>query len=181
MQHPKEQRCARPKLIFSLGIGRSCAISFAIEGCTRIVISDISSNGLTETHKLIVQASSKAEVEVIETDVSNPDQVTHLLERCITRFGRVDYAVNAAGCLGKAARSHELSIEDFDSINQVDYRGCWLCSREEIKHMLKQEPLTSHDGRLGNRGSIVNIASQLGIVARPGAGMYIAHGISPLR
>lgn len=35
--------------------------------------------------------------------------------------------------------------------------------------MLTQEPLPSHDGRLGSRGAIVNIASQLGIVGRPGA------------
>jgi len=31
--------------------------------------------------------------------------------------------------------------------------------------MLKQEPLSTHDGRAGNRGAIVNIASQLGIVS----------------
>lgn len=36
--------------------------------------------------------------------------------------------------------------------------------------MLKQEPLPTHDGRPGNRGSLVNFASQLGIVGRPAAG-----------
>lgn len=35
--------------------------------------------------------------------------------------------------------------------------------------MLKQDPLPTHDGRPGCRGSIVNIASQLGIVGRPAA------------
>jgi len=60
-------------------------------------------------------------------------------------------------------------VEDFDRINSVNYRGCWLSSRAEIKQMLKQEPLPTHDGRPGNRGAIVNIASQLGIVGRPGA------------
>lgn len=38
--------------------------------------------------------------------------------------------------------------------------------------MLKQEPLPTHDGRRGNRGSVVNIASQLGIVGRPAARTY---------
>ena len=38
--------------------------------------------------------------------------------------------------------------------------------------MLKQEPLPTHDGRPGNRGSVVNIASQLGIVGRPAARTY---------
>lgn len=40
--------------------------------------------------------------------------------------------------------------------------------------MLNQEPLLTHDGRPGERGSIVNIASQLGIVSRPQAPAYCA-------
>jgi NAD(P)-dependent dehydrogenase (short-subunit alcohol dehydrogenase family) len=54
-------------------------------------------------------------------------------------------------------------------INNVNYRGCWLSSRAAIQRMLKQDPLPTHDGRPGCRGSIVNIASQLGIVGRPAA------------
>lgn len=75
-----------------------------------------------------------------------------MLDAAITSFGRVDYAVNAAGVLGASKRSHEMSVEEFDNVLNVDYRGCWLCSREELKYMVGQEPLPSHDGRLGNRG-----------------------------
>jgi hypothetical protein len=39
--------------------------------------------------------------------------------------------------------------------------------------MLTQEPLSTHDGRPGNRGSVVNIASQLGVVGRPAARMSL--------
>lgn len=39
--------------------------------------------------------------------------------------------------------------------------------------MLKQEPLPTHDGRPGSKGSIVNIASQLGVVSRPNAREYL--------
>lgn len=84
--------------------------------------------------------------------MSKPEDVKQMLNGVVKRFDRVDYAVNAAGILGGNQRSHEMSVEDFDQINQVDYRGCWLCSREEIGHMLKQEPLPTHDGRAGNRG-----------------------------
>ena len=66
-------------------------------------------------------------------------------------------------------RSHESTIEEFDLINNVNYRGCWLSSRAAIRQMLKQEPLPTHDDRPGSRGSIVNIASQLGVVGRPAA------------
>lgn len=73
------------------------------------------------------------------------------------------------GVLSNNERSSETTLEEFDRINSINYRGCWLCSRAEITQMLKQEPLPTHDGRLGNRGSVVNIASQLGIVGRPAA------------
>jgi hypothetical protein len=39
--------------------------------------------------------------------------------------------------------------------------------------MLTQEPLPTHDGRPGTRGSVVNIASQLGVVGRPAARMSL--------
>lgn len=85
-------------------------------------------------------------------------------------FGRIDYAVNCAGILGQAQRSTETTTETFDHINTVNYRGSFLCSRAELKHMLRQDPLSSHDpDRTPQRGSIVNVASQLGIVGRPSA------------
>jgi len=39
--------------------------------------------------------------------------------------------------------------------------------------MLRQEVLPSHDGRPGERGSVVNIASQLGVVGRPNAREFV--------
>ena len=64
--------------------------------------------------------------------------------------------------------SHELTTKEFDDINGSNYRGMWLASRAELGHMLSQEPLPTHDGRPGNRGSVVNIGSNLALVSRPG-------------
>ena len=96
------------------------------------------------------------------------------VEQVVETFGRVDYCVNCAGILGNNQSSADTSTDDFDKINSVNYRGCWFSSRAQIRVMLKQEPLPSHEaGRSGQRGAIVNIASQLGIVGRPSARMYI--------
>ena len=65
--------------------------------------------------------------------------------------------------------SHELTVEAFDDVNGTNYRGVWLASRAVLGHMLSQEPLPTHDGRPGNRGCVVNIASNLGLVSRPAA------------
>jgi len=64
------------------------------------------------------------------------------------------------------APSHELSPEDFDMVTSINYRGYWLSARAEITRILKQEPLPTHDGRPGNRGSIVNVGSNLSLVSR---------------
>lgn len=85
----------------------------------------------------------------------------------IERFGRLDYAVNCAGVLGDALRSSDTPTSLFDRINDVNYKGSWMVSRAALRHMVKQEVLPEHPGQ---RGSIVNIASQLGLVGRPEAG-----------
>ena len=90
-------------------------------------------------------------------------------------FGRIDYAVNVAGVVGNNQSTTETSTEDFDKINSVNYRGVFLCTREALKYMKEQEPLPSHDSsRSAQRGSVVSIASQLGLVSRPNAPTYCA-------
>lgn len=73
---------------------------------------------------------------------------------------------------GVRERSTDLSPKQFDFVTNINYRGVWLSSRAELAQMLKQEPLPTHDGRAGNKGSIVNIASQLGIVSTFNAREY---------
>ncbi|KAK4989164.1 hypothetical protein LTR66_007120 [Elasticomyces elasticus] len=154
------------------GIGRGIAIAFAREGCERIVIADHNEAGLEETSRLIKSKHSDTKILVKAVDVRQEERVAFLVQQAVQEFGRIDYAVNAAGILGESGKSHEMSTKAFDDVLAIDYRGCWLCSRQELKQMLSQDPLPTHDGRPGNRGSIVNIASQLGIVSRPTAPAY---------
>lgn len=116
--------------------------------------------------------SFEVQIESINVDVMHEETITHMVKTIVDRWGRIDYAVNAAGVLGNNQRSTDTSTQQFDDINGINYRGAWLCSRAELAQMLKQEPLPSHDSRPGNRGSVVNIASQLGIVSRSNAPAY---------
>ncbi|KAI5205456.1 NAD(P)-binding protein [Aureobasidium subglaciale] len=153
----------------SSGIGKATATSFAQEGCTRIVLADISTTSLQSTHDSLTSLFPNTTFFALQCNISSPDSVRNLFRKTVEKFQRVDYAVNCAGVLGTAKKSHEMTLEEFDHIVNVDYRGSWLCSKEELKIMVQQEPLETHDGRQGNRGVIVNVASQLGIVARPQA------------
>lgn len=103
-------------------------------------------------------------------DITDAEFVDSFMKMVVERFGRIDYAVNCAGILGKDQRSGEMDISSFDAINNVNYRGCWISSRAQLQAMVQQEPLPSKNpSRPGTRGAIVNIASQLGIVGRPKA------------
>lgn len=79
------------------GIGQATAVSFAREGCRRLVLADLNEIGLAETQKFILAESPDAEVLVRRTDVSSEGDVGELLEEARGRFGRVDYCANCAG------------------------------------------------------------------------------------
>lgn len=104
-------------------------------------------------------------------DIADEGFVDSFTDEVTSKFSRLDYAVNCAGVLGgKPVKAVEMTMDAFDRLNNINYRGSWLSSRAQLRNMLKQEPLSEQPGQ---RGSIVNIASQLGIVSRPGAGMFM--------
>ncbi|KAJ5832067.1 hypothetical protein N7474_000378 [Penicillium riverlandense] len=157
------------------GIGAAVAKAFAAAGCERIAITDINGISIEETRAAISSAHPKTQLLAVTGNVADDKFAETFINKVVSKFGRVDYAVNCAGVLGRSLRSAETPVEEFDRINNINYRGCWLSSRAELKQMVKQEPLPSHDPeRPPQRGAVVNIASQLGIVSRPTAPSYCA-------
>lgn len=156
-----------PTNIRSLGIGAAVARAFAKSGCSKFAITDINRDSLVRTRDDIMSINPKAHITYRAGDVSDESFVNFLMAEVTKSFRRVDYAVNCAGILGNDLRSTETPVASFDAITNVNYKGTWLTSRAALGQMLSQEPLAEHPGQ---RGTVVNIASQLGIVARPGAG-----------
>ena len=156
-------------------MGAAIAKAFAQSGCKCIAITDMNKSLLTDTATWLGENYPDTEVFEVAGDISSPDFVAAFYDAVQSKLGRIDYSVNVAGVIGSNQPTTETSIEDFDKVNNVNYRGMWLCSREALKHMKTQDPLPSHDSsRSPQRGSVVNIASQLGIVSRPAAPAYNA-------
>lgn len=170
-------------VLTAVGIGAAVAKGFARSGCTKIAITDINSDTLRQTKDAILSINSSIKVFDQAGDIADESFVDSFTDETTSKFTRLDYAVNCAGVLGgKPVKAIDMTMEAFDRLNNINYRGSWLSSRAQLRNMLKQEPLPE---QLGQRGSIVNIASQLGIVARPGAGMNIVFthqhpGLMPL-
>ncbi|PYH89731.1 NAD(P)-binding protein [Aspergillus ellipticus CBS 707.79] len=115
------------------GIGQATALSFAREGCLKIAICDKSAPGLAQTTAEITAQAPDTQIETIEVDVSDSGSVAAMMRRVVSRRGWVDYVVNAAGIQGATKRSLDLTGDEFDAVNG--------------------EPLATHDGRAGDRGS----------------------------
>lgn len=165
---------ARPRnqyeLTVTTGIGNATTLVFAEAGCTKIAVTDLNPDLLNKTVSQVAEKHPSVHVYSEPGDVSDERFVESFISRVVDQYGRIDYCVNCAGILSKNENSTDMSIEDFDKVNNVNYRGCWLTSRAQLKAMLGQDPLPSHDeARPHQRGSIVNIASQLGVVGRPKA------------
>ncbi|KAI1341688.1 hypothetical protein F5Y15DRAFT_413616 [Xylariaceae sp. FL0016] len=146
------------------GIGAAVAKAFARSGCSRLAITDIKS--LASTRDAVLAINPKAKVLAEEGDVTDESFITSFTARISKSFSRLDYAVSCAGVLGESLRSHETPTSEFDRITNINYKGTWLASRAALNQMMKQDP-QDHPNQ---RGSIVNIASQLGIIGRPTAG-----------
>src|SRR4051812_34134225 len=115
------------------GIGRATAVAFAREGA-RVAVLDRTEDALRHTADAIKDAGG--EVLVIGCDVSVPAQVEAAVARTVETFGRLDIAFNNAGVENKAAPVHEIELDQWDRILDVNLRGTFVCMKHQIAQML---------------------------------------------
>jgi NAD(P)-dependent dehydrogenase (short-subunit alcohol dehydrogenase family) len=163
-------------------MGQAIAQTFAKLGCHNIALLDIDTKGLEETAQSLQDPlpRGKASLLMQRCDISNPESVAAAFQKILKTFGRIDYLVNAAGIMVFNSSSAESSIESFDRVQSINYRGLWLCSRQALKAMSVQAldceayPDAGIAPARAQRGSIVNISSALGVQAMAGSPAYCA-------
>jgi NAD(P)-dependent dehydrogenase (short-subunit alcohol dehydrogenase family) len=103
------------------GIGRATAIAFAQEGA-RVVVSgrrdEAGQKLVTELRELGVEA------EYWRADVRHEDDVRDLVNKTITRFGRLDVAVNNAATEGKTGPITEQTVKAMRPPSTPTYSAC---------------------------------------------------------
>ena len=143
------------------GIGQAIAVRFAREGAS-VVIDYVGEPSACEKTQADIARSGGQSIAVA-ADVSKPDQVARLLEAAVSKYGRVDIAVNNAGVEKKAAFV-DYPLEELEKILAVNLVGPFLVSQAAARHMI---------GR-GGGGRIINISSVHEDLPMPGNAAYCA-------
>ena len=142
------------------GIGRAAAVAFAAEGA-RVAIVDRTEDVLKDTAAVVRNLGG--EVLAIGCDVARPEQVEAAVHQVVERFGRLDVAFNNAGVENKAAPLHEIALEEWDRILDINLRGTFVCMKHELAQMVRQ-----------GGGVVVNTSSGAGIRGVAGGASYAA-------
>lgn len=129
-----------------------------------MALFDIHEDKLQSTRSLVAEIDSKIEVLLVTVDVSIENSVVSAIQDIIDRWGRIDIAINNAGFGGPIAPSLDLSVQEFRKVLDTNMIGLWVCQREEIRHMLKQDLVEVHSPFVYKRGVIVNVSSIFGLV-----------------
>ena len=142
------------------GIGRATALALAQAGAA-VVINHLARPVEAATLLAEIEAAGGRAL-VLEVDVTQAAQISAMLARVQPAFGSVDVLVNNAGIIQEKPFL-ETTEEDWDRMLAVDLKSVFLVSRAVLPLMVAQQ-----------RGVIINIASDLGLLGRAGLAPYCA-------
>ncbi|MAU91827.1 MAG: SDR family NAD(P)-dependent oxidoreductase [Gammaproteobacteria bacterium TMED182] len=139
----------------SSGIGAAAAVALSGAGA-RVIVSGRREDRLNA----LAQTLDGAEVAVL--DVSDATAVDAAVAMILDKFGRIDILVHSAGLNVKNRAWSELTIEDWNTVIQVDLNGAFYCCQAVLPFMRTQKD-----------GLIINISSWAGrYVSRVSGGAY---------
>src|SRR5246127_1827380 len=141
------------------GIGRAAAVAFAKKGANVVVAGRRDEAGKALAQEL---RSFGSEAEFINADVRKEDDVRALVDKTVTRFGRLDIAVNNAGTEGKPGPITDQTAESYAATFDTNVLGTLLSMKHEARVMQGQRS-----------GTIINISSTYGHKGAAGAPIYV--------
>jgi glucose 1-dehydrogenase len=128
------------------GIGRAIAIEFAREGASVVINYAHAQDKAEEVHQTITSNGGKA--IVIQADVSQYQQATHLIQQAVEQLGKLDILVNNAG-MEIHSPFLDVTEEQYDRVLSIDLKGPFFCAQLAAREMVKRNIA----------GRIINISS----------------------
>jgi len=142
------------------GLGRQFAETLSDAGAS-VVLAARRREKLEETAELVRNKGGNA--ICLELDVTDSLSVTNCVRETTSEFGTPDILVNNAG-IAKQAFLTDISEDDWDAVLDTNLKGVFMMAQAVAKSMINAD----------KHGSIINIASVLGLRVSKALGSYIA-------
>lgn len=148
------------------GIGKGIARSLASAGANTIVNYAHNEAAAYDVVQAIRDQGGSA--VAIQADVSQEKQVIALFDTARSHFGGVDILISNAG-LQKDAPFADMSLDDWQTVLNVNLTGGFLCAREAVRDFRRREPVS---GQNTSRGNIIFISSVHQVIPWTGHANY---------
>ena len=144
----------------SRGIGRACALALAKEGYDVVINyagnEEAANKTVNEIKELGVEGAA------YKFDISDNTATVDAINKIVEKYGRIDVLVNNAG-ITRDGLFMRMSKDNWDAVINTNLTGAYNVTQPVIKVMMKQRS-----------GSIVNMASIVGVYGNAGQANYAA-------
>src|SRR4051812_47827388 len=115
-----------------------------------------------ERLQALAEELSLGDDAAVQTDVTQYEQVKHLVDHAVEVHGRIDVLINNAGLMPHSPLERG-KVEDWDRMIDVNLKGVLYGIGAALPHMKAQRA-----------GHIINVSSIAGHKVRPGSAVYAA-------
>ncbi|MCR5371095.1 MAG: SDR family oxidoreductase [Clostridium sp.] len=141
------------------GIGRGLADYFTEQGVRVVALGSREET----VEKLVEEYRAKGkEIDSRVLNVRRVPDIEPVFQKIYEDYGRLDILVNCAG-MGHPIPAIQVTEEDWDTMMDLNLRGAFFCAQAAAKIMLP-----------AHYGHIINITSQISMVANEGEAVYCA-------
>ena len=141
------------------GIGFAIAEAFAAQGAHPVII-DLNQQVVDEARQKLKDKGYSVSGYV--GDVTNSSQMEEVFSSIIKERGKIDCLVNNAG-ITRDNLLLRMREEEWKMVLEINLTGTFICTQNVFKYMMK-----------ARSGSIINIASVIGIMGNAGQANYAA-------
>ena len=146
--------------------GGSRGIGFAIASALLAEGAQVTITGLDEAHlssaRRRLEGAGPGSIEALRADVRKYDDVRHVVDATVARFGGLDYLINNAG-VGVFTNAADMTPEQWSTVIDTNLTGVFYACHAALPHLRRR-----------GGGFIVNISSLAGKNAFAGGAAYCA-------
>ena len=148
----------------SRGIGYGCAQEFVSAGADVVICSNEEEEGTAAATALqsLAQTQGAGDGFFVYCDVRNTEDIKHLIDATITRYGKIDCLINNAGWHPPHKPIDDFSVDDFRGLLNLNLISVFTACKFALPHLRQ------------TKGNIINIASLVGTMGQLYAPTYVA-------